>query len=707
LDVPQEVVGSGEGHNALEEVRTYFLSLVDKEGVYLHQAKMVLVGNGEVGKTSIRIKLIDEDAPLPEAKDRTPGLDIVTYTVEQLSPSLTTLNQPIDFELNIWDFGGQGKYREIQQLFCSRKTLYLFVTSYDDLPDKDDYIGFEYWLSMVNAYSYDEQSKKASPVIHVVNKIDKKERHINRESLKRQFDNVERFVTISCKRKENLDYLREAIRTVLPAIDHTVFTDKYAPEWMAVKNELEQEEEPHITYQHYLAICKEHELDENAAAKWLNILDRIGAVIYFGGNEALRDWIILKPNWVKDALYKVIDDKDKKRYIENGVFRPAFFDLIWSGYSDAEHQKLISLMIAYELCYEQQINGKTQYVVPALLQEEEPEIPAYLGGQADYQVVFSFKPFIPAGIVNKLMIRLREYIFRAKLWKNNVILHEHQYQTNAYAHVWEAWADKMVYLNLYGNDVATLYHIIRNTLEDLTTTLKATKYMYQLDFEVQVKYKDAWESLSSLKRFGVSKFESFWTPFAANEELMKRGKIEQLTKMKPMGNRKKRVFVSYARKMDSDYVNTFIEGIKQHTAKEWDIFYDEDIDIGEKWDERLQAEVDKADFAILLLSPPFFNSEYIEEHEFKHFLKRFDQSNFKFFSIVLADCDYQQWEDVSSVQFFTSKGQDYGLEAYQDRSITYDQLFRYAENTGRLLPNSYRNKFHANFVQKVKKALSE
>ena len=97
---------------------------------------MVLVGNGEVGKTSIRIKLLDKTAPLPQKHERTPGLDVKPYAVRGLEKAITKLPEAIDFQLNIWDFGGQGKYREVQQLFCSRKTLYLFITAHDDLPKK-------------------------------------------------------------------------------------------------------------------------------------------------------------------------------------------------------------------------------------------------------------------------------------------------------------------------------------------------------------------------------------------------------------------------------------------------------------------------------------------------------------------------------------------------------------------------------------------
>ena len=161
--------------NSWERVKPYLFSIekIGSKKVQLREAKMILIGNGEVGKTSIRLRLIDEKAKLPEKKDRTPGLEVEPYFIKNLSPQMHS-SELIDFKLNIWDFGGQGKYREVQHLFCSRKSLYIYVTSPDDKPEYNQaYVGYEYWLSMVNAFIQNEESDaKDSPIIYVQNKSD-------------------------------------------------------------------------------------------------------------------------------------------------------------------------------------------------------------------------------------------------------------------------------------------------------------------------------------------------------------------------------------------------------------------------------------------------------------------------------------------------------------------------------------------------------
>jgi GTPase SAR1 family protein len=520
-----DVISGNETDNSWDALRAYLQSQRKSDLRYLHQAKMVLVGNGEVGKSSIRVKLLDKTAPLPKKHERTPGLDIQPYTIDRLDENITNLPERIDFQLNIWDFGGQGKYREVQQLFCSRKTLYLFVTAHDDLPEKEDYVGFEYWLSMVDAFSFDDSEKHHSPVIHVVNKIDEQEQLVDEKDRKSTFPSIERFVKISCEKLTNFAQLEDAIREVLPLVSPDVFTAQFTEFWLAVKAELERlRPENHISKARYLRICAENNLDEYEANHWIRILDRIGTVIYFGENPDLQDWVILNPIWAKDALYNVLNST----LVEGGILEPKFFPTIWRDYSPEEREQLIKLMLAYKLCYQQKNGrGELEFIVPALFHDTAPNFPDYLK-IPEYQVKFTFTPFIPAGTVNKLMVLLHEETSKTRhigdsegfidkmeralyvkvdkdfMWKNNVVVQDVAH--NTHAHVREVWEEKTVYLDLFGKDAQPLYEHIRQMLESINQTLISTKYMTQLNFESWAWHEKDWETFGKLKKFGVEFF---------------------------------------------------------------------------------------------------------------------------------------------------------------------------------------------------------
>lgn len=357
-NIPKEIFYKNE--NILDDIRVYFKSLKG-ETRYLYEAKLILIGNGEVGKSSIRTKLLDKEAPLPKKEDRTPGLDIQTYTIQNLETQITILPEPIDFQLHIWDFGGQGKYREVQQLFCSRKSLYLFVTAYDDQPTNDDYVGFEYWLSMANAFGYDKDNQAFSPIIHILNKIDVRNIPINEVERRSIFINIyPNFIKISCETLQNFDSLELAIKEVIPRICGDVFWNKFSENWLRVKNALQDKELGyHINYSQYFEICQKCEVNLDETSLLINTLDRMGYVIYFGNHPNLKDWIILNPLWVKDAIYKVLDSS----IIIDAKFYPQYFSIIWQDYTPEEHQKLLELMLAYQLCYEPKENKGNPYFI--------------------------------------------------------------------------------------------------------------------------------------------------------------------------------------------------------------------------------------------------------------------------------------------------------------------------------------------------------
>ena len=523
--IPKEVIASGERENSRDSVWDYLKSIRDDQTRPLHQSKMILVGNGEVGKTSIRIKLLDKDAPLPEKDDRTQGLDVIPYTIKNLSSELTGLAGPIDYQMNIWDFGGQGRYREVQQLFCSRKSLYLFVTAHDDKPEKQDYVGFEYWLSMVNAYGYDQTEERYSPVIHVVNKIDESYAPINQSDRLSIFPNIHpNFIQISCLTLDHFEELEKTIREVLPLVSQDVFTNQYSQLWMEVKDILEKKNQHHIPYPEYNELCLQHQMNESEARTWMNILDRVGTVIYFGDHPALKDWVILNPGWVKDAIYKVLDSD----LIINGKLISSHYKYIWPDNSPEEHEKFVALMVAYKLAFEQQDpHGQVEYIIPALLSEERPAFPPHLQ-QPDYQIKLVYEPFIPAGTVNKLIVSLQENkgfrelahhelepgdskglyttVYTNLIWKNNVVIHDPENHT--YAHLKEVWEDHAVYLDLYGTDVLPLYHYVVAVLKGLNQDLKNTKYLHHLSMKPEVWYKEKWWNLAALEELGINFFQS-------------------------------------------------------------------------------------------------------------------------------------------------------------------------------------------------------
>lgn len=627
-DIPRDVIGSGDQHNSAKDLLAYLSSIQGKKTQYLHEAKMILVGNPTVGKSSIRIKLKNPLAELPKMADRTPGLDVEPFILKDLPPTLTEQDQAIDFQLNIWDFGGQGRYREIQQLFCSRKSLYLYVTAYDDQPEKEDYIGLDYWLSMVNAYSFDQEEKAPSPVIYVLNKIDVKDPGINETLNQDKYQNIVKFAKISCEKYRGFDQLIDNIRETLPSVSRDVFSNRYSQDWFRVKQRLENFAGNHLLYRDFVGICREEGLDLQAAQTWLSVLDRIGTVIYTGNFKDEQEWIILNCNWVKDAICKVIDSPSVQR---DGILIPAYFDAIWSDYPDpADWNNLVKLMLdeKYKLAYVlPSDDGETEYMVPsALFKKSKPALGKYphLQQAANYVFQFRFEPFIPAGIVNKLMVTLNQYIYNDLIWGNGCILHDGT--TNTYVTLQEDWEKRVVQAEFIGLNAAGFYGTLVSTLQQITEDIKSSKLLKHLDFTEWMLYEGEYLEKELLKKFGhfpwkAEKFKAF------------RGGDKPEPKFK-------KIFISYS-KQDVAYTHQLkihLSGLRRKGMIEgWD---DSNIRPGEEWDETIKQALAEADIILLLISPDFLATDYIWEVEIQAAMERHERKEAKVIPVFIRYCDW-------------------------------------------------------------------
>ncbi len=112
-NVPDEIVEGG-----LDAIKNFFQSKLEADNEdFLFEAKMVVVGRGNVGKSVLTKKLTNPNYELGK-NDSTLGINVLKnpfYT------KVTIGSSNIDFKLNIWDFGGQENYDSIQQLFITKK----------------------------------------------------------------------------------------------------------------------------------------------------------------------------------------------------------------------------------------------------------------------------------------------------------------------------------------------------------------------------------------------------------------------------------------------------------------------------------------------------------------------------------------------------------------------------------------------------------
>ncbi|PQJ09114.1 GTP-binding protein [Flavipsychrobacter stenotrophus] len=428
--VPVEISSQG-----VSGIINYYLSLGDN--VQLFEAKLLIVGQGNVGKTYLMNRLIHDSIPETQT---TEGIDIKTWTIQTQSSS--------DFRVNIWDFGGQEIYHSTHQFFLTNRSLYLLIW---EARTDQHLISFDYWLNVIRLLSSN------SPVIIVLNKIDERLANIDEKSLKAKFKNIVSFHQVSASSGKNIDLLTTKIRAEIDSLP--LIGDKLPKVWLEIRTILETQESNYISAEQYLNICNQHGLSNKRALFLSQYFHDLGVFLHFQDDNFLRNILFLKPEWATNAVYKILDSKAV--IARNGEFDSDMLDSILEGFERDKRPYIVTLMKKFELCFEVERN---LFLIPELLQPEKVEF------DWDYKDNLRFEyqyDFMPAGIMARFIVRTRNLVYDKTFWKNGVIIQ----RENTRALVTVDQYSRKLYIWIHGNNASFLLEIIRKELNDIHQSL--------------------------------------------------------------------------------------------------------------------------------------------------------------------------------------------------------------------------------------------
>lgn len=450
-DVPIEISNQG-----LAAVLNYYLNL--GESVELNEAKLLVVGQGAVGKTFLINKMISGESPETET---TEGIDIhkwyVNYTKEQGGHKI---------RLNAWDFGGQEIYHSTHQFFLTKRSIYLFVW---EARTDESLINFDYWLNIIRILS------NSSPVIVVLNKIDERIKEIDRKTISEQFSNIKAFSSVSAKLGTNIDDLIEVLKECVLRLPH--IHDKLPKVWNQIREKLESLSSDYISYERYIEICYSFGLNKDQSKHLSRYFHDLGVYLHFVDSGILRSIVFLKPEWATNCVYKIMDLPE---VISNfGRFDHDLLEGKLTEYNTSQISYIIELMKKFEICFELK---KGEYVVPELLSPTELETDWDVNG--GISMVYKYD-FMPAGIIPRLTVRLRDSIYGTQYWKNGVYL-KHE---NSFSKVVGNQFNRTIKIEVYGESKALLLGIIKKELDHINSTLNFPSHSVKIQCNCQTCLK--------------------------------------------------------------------------------------------------------------------------------------------------------------------------------------------------------------------------
>jgi small GTP-binding protein len=398
---PIEIVGRG-----LDAVRSYYLSLRQEPRRPLHEVKVIFVGDGGAGKTSLIKRFVSNDFDPKEPQ--THGITITNHSATAEQGRVT---------LNIWDFGGQEIMHATHQFFLSKRSLYVLVLDCR----KDDKT--EYWLKHIESFGGE------SPVLVVLNKIDENPGfEVNRRFLQAKYPSIQGFIRVSCAAQTGIKVFKSAVAEALLKVQ--ILETAWPESWFRLKQRLGESTCDFITYADFKALCvAERIVDQQNQSTLVDFLHDLGTVLHFGDFELL-DTHVLNPHWVTNAVYRIINSE--KVAEQKGLLKTSQLKSILEPmnrqdfkYPPEKFAFILSLMLKFELCFRIDDN---KILIPDLLDVQEPEI------DFDFKDALLFRfdyDFLPRSIMPRFIVRLHRDIEVNHCWRTGVALSDAAYGARA------------------------------------------------------------------------------------------------------------------------------------------------------------------------------------------------------------------------------------------------------------------------------------
>jgi internalin A len=377
-----------------------------KQARHLNEAKVLFVGQGEVGKTSLIKRLLNLDFDPIEPK--TDGIDIRKWNVSVDGRNI---------RLNIWDFGGQEIMHATHQFFLTRRSLYVLVIA----ARKDEFQNnLEYWLKLIQSFGSN------SPIIVVINKTEKIHVDLAKRSLQEKYPNIKRFVETSCKTGTGIQELKRAILEVLSNLEFV--NDLVDERWMRVKRRLEKNEDDFMEYDKYQALCQEEGVSEPIQQKNLiRFLHDLGTVLNFGYSDTserldvrLENTNVLNPEWITQGVYAILNSNELGE--QNGVIQLEQLDGILDKvkYPKEKQIYIIEMMKKFELCFELDGERDKFLVVAGNLTKDEPNIAKWVTGNS---LKFEYHyNFLPGSVISRFIVRMYQHRIENLYWRTGIAI---------------------------------------------------------------------------------------------------------------------------------------------------------------------------------------------------------------------------------------------------------------------------------------------
>ncbi len=484
LSIPNEILYKYDANSILE----YYFSTRGNRGAALRELKLLVVGRGGAGKTSLIRRLNGE--PLNPIESETHGINISPLKLDCEDGLVTA---------RVWDFGGQHVLHAMHEFFLTARSLYLLVLGErEDMAERDA----AYWLQLIRSYA------GSAPVVVAINKNKGRMREMDRELLERNYGPILAWIPTECE--NGFDITIKNLRNALTeaATQMPEVRDRFPTKWWKVKEWLENMDEPYLDFSTYQKKCgklgeKDSKQQETLAAR----LNDLGIAINYAEDKRLRDTTVLRPDWLANGIYAILRANDPHHDQPLAINATLNKEKLGAIYAGAEKLKmlkatdypkekwpfLLQLMNLFQLAFPIDDTGET-LLVPTLLPLERP--PNCEEPDDEYRTRLRYEfAVVPSPLLPKLLVRTFSLIEDKHCWRRGAIL---RFGKTARARVWTTQDERWIRITAVGgeHDRHELIMMIRITLKNLFSEYKNLHAIEQWELEGE------WVSRGMLEKLG-------------------------------------------------------------------------------------------------------------------------------------------------------------------------------------------------------------
>ncbi|MBC7877562.1 MAG: hypothetical protein H7Y59_10360 [Anaerolineales bacterium] len=393
-----------------------FLGSLAKGFETLFEAKLILVGEGGVGKTTLLKALSGKEPKKGEVTTHGVSVDVNSMYLQH------PINDSIMFQFNAWDFGGQEVYRVTHQFFFSKRSVYLIVW--------EPRIGVEQsqvedWLKLIRL-RVGNDAKVIIVSTHAktgqrIARIDKPVFFRDYGSMIVDFIEVDSLESDadSPNEKYNIPKLKNLIANAAKDLEQMGMP--FATNWKAARDELVElgKTMPRVSYTKFSEVCARYELDKISTKTLSGLMHDLGYIVYYGDDDRMKDDVVLQPEWLTKAISFVLEDRATQE--RGGILPDSHLEDVWLKHNFKEEPHydkelypfFLRLMEKYDVSYRLQDSDAS------LVAQHVPQVRPNLPWQPDEVPKENQRRLgmvcvmdeAPPGLVPWMIVRTHDYAY--------------------------------------------------------------------------------------------------------------------------------------------------------------------------------------------------------------------------------------------------------------------------------------------------------